>query len=83
MTDEVVIATKIGARPTRAGIDFATFGAPVSAGEVALLGVSNHRTWRVERARAIARATAVAGHEVPKYHDLTRQTTRRVPVGRL
>ena len=117
LTDEVVIATKVAARPTRAGIDFANrvgadeglspaaihaaaresrerlgveridllyahvedprapvaatvaaFGALESAGEVALLGVSNHRAWRVERARAVARATGVAGYEVLQYH---------------
>jgi len=117
LTDEVVIATKLGARPTRAGVSFAdrmaadeglspaaihaavresrerlgvervdllyahvedprvqiadtvgAFGELVSAGDVALLGVSNHRAWRVERARAIARATGVAGYEVLQYH---------------
>jgi aryl-alcohol dehydrogenase-like predicted oxidoreductase len=55
LTEEVVIATKVAA-----------FGALASAGEVALLGVSNHRAWRVERARAIARATGVAGYV--QYH---------------
>jgi aryl-alcohol dehydrogenase-like predicted oxidoreductase len=117
LSDEVVIATKLGARPTRSGIKFAdrmaadeglspaaihaaaresrerlgveridllyahvedprapiadsvtAFGALVAAGEVALLGVSNHRAWRVERARAVARATGVAGYEVLQYH---------------
>jgi aryl-alcohol dehydrogenase-like predicted oxidoreductase len=117
LTDEVVIATKLGARPTRAGVSFAdrmaadeglsqaaihaaaresrarlgverldllyahvedprapiadtvaALGALVSAGEVALLGVSNHRAWRVERARAVARATSVSGYEVLQYH---------------
>jgi aryl-alcohol dehydrogenase-like predicted oxidoreductase len=117
LTDEVVIATKVGARPTRAGISFAdrmaadeglspaaihaaaresrerlgverldllyahvedprepiaatvaAFGALVSAGEVGLLGVSNHRAWRVERARATARATGVTGYEILQYH---------------
>jgi len=117
LTHEVVIATKLGARPTRAGVNFAdrmaadeglsgasirsaaresrerlgvdrldllyahvedprvpiaatvaAFGALASAGEVALLGVWNHRAWRVERARAIARATGVAGYEVLQYH---------------
>jgi aryl-alcohol dehydrogenase-like predicted oxidoreductase len=117
LAEEVVIATKVGARPTRAGVNFAdrtaadeglsptaiaaaaresrerlgveridllyahvedprvpiaatvaAFGALASAGEVALLGVSNHRAWRVERARAIARATGVPGYEVVQYH---------------
>jgi predicted oxidoreductase len=52
--------------PTAATV--AAFGALASAGEVARLGVSNHRAWRVERARAIARATGVAGYEVVQYH---------------
>jgi aryl-alcohol dehydrogenase-like predicted oxidoreductase len=117
LNDDVVIATKLGARPTRAGVSFAdrmaadeglslaavhaaahesrerlgverldllyahvedprvpiadtvgAFGQLVSAGDVALLGVSNHRAWRVERARAIARATGAAGYEVLQYH---------------
>jgi aryl-alcohol dehydrogenase-like predicted oxidoreductase len=117
LTTEVVIATKVGARPTRAGMNFAdrmaadeglsraaihaaaresqerlgverldllyahvedprtpvaatvaAFGALAAAGDVELLGVSNHRVWRVERARALARATGVAGYEVLQYH---------------
>ena len=117
LTDEVVIATKLGARPTRPGVSFAdrmaadeglaptaiqaaaresgerlgvdqldllyahvedprapiadtvaAFGGLVSAGEVALLGASNHRAWRIERAREIARTTGVAGYEVLQYH---------------
>ena len=46
----------------------AALGGLASAGEVALLGVSNHRASRVERARAVAHATGVAGHEVLQYH---------------
>ena len=117
ITDEVVIATKLGARPTRTGVDFASrmaydeglsaaairaasaesrarlgvdridllyahvedprvpveetveaFGALVTEGSVGLLGVSNHRAWRVERARRHARALGVAGYEVLQYH---------------
>jgi len=117
LTDEVVIATKLGARPTRAGVEFAdraavdeglsaaairaaareslerlgverldllyahvedprvplaetvaALGALVAGGEVGLLGVSNHRAWRVERARALASAAGVAGYEVLQYH---------------
>jgi aryl-alcohol dehydrogenase-like predicted oxidoreductase len=128
LTDEVVIATKVGARPTRAGIDFANrvgadeglspaaidaaaresrerldveridllyahvedprapvaatvaaFGALESAGEVALLGVSNHRAWRVERARAVARATGVAGYEVLQDHRSYLQHRAHLP----
>jgi aryl-alcohol dehydrogenase-like predicted oxidoreductase len=128
LTDEVVIATKVGARPTRSGITFAdrmsadeglahaaiqaaaresrgrlgverldllyahvedprtpvaatvaAFGALAAAGEVALLGVSNHRAWRVERARALARASGVAGYEVLQYHRSYLQHRTDVP----
>ncbi|MFD6095175.1 aldo/keto reductase [Nocardiopsis flavescens] len=102
ITDEVVIATKIGAQPTvpgggpeaweglsaqvvasaaersrrRLGVDridllythkedratpveetMAALARLVDAGEVSQLGMSNHRTWRLERARA-----ALQGH---------------------
>jgi aryl-alcohol dehydrogenase-like predicted oxidoreductase len=118
VSDEVVIATKLGARPVRPDIDFAdrmsvdeglspaairaaaresrdrlgvdhldllyahvedphtpvadtvaAFAALHADGEAALLGVSNHRAWRVERARAIAHATNAAAYEVLQYHD--------------
>ena len=35
------------------------FGELVAEGKVRLLGLSNHRTWRIERARALARAAAL------------------------
>ena len=115
--DEVVIATKVGARPVRPGVAFAermaadeglsppairaavresrrrlgverldllyahvedprtpvadtaaAFGALEAAGEVALLGVSNHRAWRIERARTVAHGTGVGAYEVLQYH---------------
>lgn len=117
--DEVVIATKLGARPVRAGISFADASRPsgvegtspaviraaaersrerlgvdrldllyahlddmavpqqdvveafaglVAEGTVGLLGASNHWTWRVERARALAAAAGLPGYEVLQYH---------------
>lgn len=39
------------------------FGKEVERGRVGLLGASNHRAWRVERSRAIARDLGVAGYE--------------------
>ncbi|MFI6983657.1 aldo/keto reductase [Embleya sp. NPDC050154] len=49
------------------------FGALVLEGTVGLLGVSNHATWRVERARALAAAAGVPGYEVLQYqHSLLR-----------
>ncbi|HEU4422639.1 MAG TPA: aldo/keto reductase [Pilimelia sp.] len=38
------------------------FGALVGAGTVSRLGASNHATWRVERARQLARERGVAGY---------------------
>ncbi|MEU5780411.1 aldo/keto reductase [Micromonospora lupini] len=35
---------------------------------VGLLGASNHRAWRVERARALAAAAGLPGYEVLQYH---------------
>jgi len=111
--DEIVIATKIGARPRVPGGGFAdpeglsaktiresadrsrdnlgvdkldllyahledsvtplpetveAFGELVADGTVGLLGASNHWTWRVERARALAAAAGVPGYEVLQYH---------------
>lgn len=137
VTDEVVIATKLGARPVRPGVGFAeaasidtmaglsapavreqaeqsrarlgvdridllyahlddprvpqdetvaAFADLVADGTVALLGVSNHWTWRVDRARALAAATGVPGYEVLQYqHSYLRPRTdlpgRRSPDG--
>ncbi|MFS8099210.1 aldo/keto reductase [Lentzea alba] len=117
--DEVVIATKLGGRPNRAGMAFADTAKPenieglsakviresaersrdllgvekidllyahvedtlvpleetvegfadlVGDGTVGLLGVSNHWSWRVERARALAAAAGLPGYEVAQYH---------------
>jgi aryl-alcohol dehydrogenase-like predicted oxidoreductase len=116
---EVVIATKLGARPRAAGLSFAETARPenieglsakvireqsersrerlgvdrldllyahiedatvplretveafaelVADGTVGLLGDSNHWSWRVERARAIAAAAGLPGYEVLQYH---------------
>lgn len=44
------------------------FGGLVAEGTVGLLGASNHWTWRVERARALAAAAGLPGYEVLQYH---------------
>ncbi len=113
VTDEVVIATKLGARPLapgtgyvengaglsaraireqaeqsreRLGVDkldllyahvedtkvplaetVEAFGALVGEGTVGLLGVSNHWSWRVERARNLAARAGLPGYEVLQY----------------
>lgn len=110
---EVVIATKLGARPLAPGTGYADnaeglsakviresaersrerlgvekldllyahiedlsvplqetvegFAGLVAEGTVGLLGVSNHATWRVERARALAAAAGLPGYEVLQY----------------
>ncbi|MGW5669791.1 aldo/keto reductase [Micromonospora sp. NPDC003776] len=112
--DEVVIATKLGARPLAPGTSYLDnpeglsakviresaersrerlgvekidllyahiedrtvplretvegFAELVAEGTVGLLGASNHRAWRVERARAIAGAAGLPGYEVLQYH---------------
>ena len=43
------------------------FGELVASGEVGLLGVSNHWSWRVERARSCAFSLGVPGYEVLQY----------------
>jgi aryl-alcohol dehydrogenase-like predicted oxidoreductase len=114
VSDSVVIATKVGARPLAPSFSFGgprdglsakairesasrsmarlgvsrldlmyahiedpsvpveetvgTFGELVASGEVGLLGVSNHWSWRVERARAAAAMLGVPGYEVLQYH---------------
>ncbi|GAA2119683.1 aldo/keto reductase [Streptomyces synnematoformans] len=122
--DEVVIATKLGARPLAPGTSYVdnpeglsakvirqsaaesrerlgvekldvlyahiddmsvpqeetveAFGALVAEGSVGLLGVSNQWVWRVERARALAAASGLAGYELLQYHHtyLRRRTDR-------
>jgi aryl-alcohol dehydrogenase-like predicted oxidoreductase len=44
------------------------FGELVASGEVGLLRVSNHWSWRVERARSVAAALGVSRYEVLQYH---------------
>ncbi|MBO0804557.1 MAG: aldo/keto reductase [Nocardiopsaceae bacterium] len=120
--DEIVIATKLGARPLAPGTSYTDnaeglsarviresaersrdrlgmarldllyahiedprvplaetvegFAALVSEGTVGLLGVSNHWTWRVERARALAAAAGLPGYEVLQYqHSYLRPRT--------
>jgi aryl-alcohol dehydrogenase-like predicted oxidoreductase len=114
VSDSVVIATKVGARPLALGGSFGdpmdglsakairesaarsmarlgvsrldlmyahiedpsvpveetvgAFGELVASGEVGLLGVSNHWSWRVERARSAAFLLGVPGYEVLQYH---------------
>ncbi|MFI7407743.1 aldo/keto reductase [Streptomyces sp. NPDC049627] len=111
--DEIVLATKLGARPLAPGTGYVDnaeglsakviresaersrnrlgvgkldllyahiedqkvplaetvegFAELVAEGTVGLLGVSNHATWRVERARAIAAAAGLPGYEVLQY----------------
>jgi aryl-alcohol dehydrogenase-like predicted oxidoreductase len=111
--DEIVIATKLGARPLAPGTSYLDnaeglsakvvresarrsrerlgvekldllyahiedhevplqetvegFAELVAEGTVGLLGVSNHATWRVERARALAAAAGLPGYEVLQY----------------
>ena len=114
VSDSVVIATKVGARPLAPSFSFGgprdglsakairesasrsmarlgvsrldlmyahiedpsvpveetvgAFGELVASGEVGLLGVSNHWSWRVERARAAAAMLGVSGYDVLQYH---------------
>ncbi|MGC4867440.1 aldo/keto reductase [Micromonospora sp. DT53] len=44
------------------------FAELVAEGTVGLLGASNHRAWRVERARALAAAAGLPGYEVLQHH---------------
>ncbi|WP_405015004.1 aldo/keto reductase [Kitasatospora sp. NBC_01539] len=120
--DEIVIATKLGARPLAPGTGYVDnpeglsarairaaaeqsrerlgvdridllythiedrtvpvqetvegLAALVAEGSVGLLGTSNHATWRVERARAVAAAAGLPGYEVLQYqHSLLRPRT--------
>ncbi|RSM90730.1 aldo/keto reductase [Kibdelosporangium aridum] len=137
VSDDVLIATKLGGRPIAAGLDFAATAKPenieglsakairesaersretlgldrigllyahvedaatplqetveafaelVADGTAGLLGVSNHWSWRVERARALAAAAGLPGYEVLQYqHSYLRARTdrpgRRSPYG--
>jgi aryl-alcohol dehydrogenase-like predicted oxidoreductase len=54
------------------------FGELVAEGSVGLLGVSNHWSWRVERARNLAAAAGIPGYEVLQYnHSYLRRRTDR------
>lgn len=54
------------------------FAELVADGTVGLLGVSNHWSWRVERARALAAAAGLPGYEVLQYqHSYVRGRTDR------
>jgi aryl-alcohol dehydrogenase-like predicted oxidoreductase len=62
------------------------FASVVADGTVGLLGLSNHWSWRVERARNLAAAAGLPGYEVLQYHHsyLRRRTdmpTLRSPDG--
>jgi aryl-alcohol dehydrogenase-like predicted oxidoreductase len=57
------------------------FGALVADGTVGLLGVSNHATWRVERARALAAAAGLPGYEVLQYAHTHLRPRTDVPDG--
>ncbi|MZF90949.1 aldo/keto reductase [Streptomyces sp. SID5643] len=125
--DEIVIATKLGARPLAPGTSFTdnpeglsakviresaersrerlgmekldllyahiedhtvplqetveAFGGLVAEGTVSLLGVSNHATWRVERARALSAAAGLPGYEVLQYAHTHLRPRTDVPDG--
>jgi aryl-alcohol dehydrogenase-like predicted oxidoreductase len=52
------------------------FASLVADGTVGLLGVSNHWSWRVERARNLAASAGLPGYEVLQYqHSYVRQRT--------
>ncbi|CAA9383787.1 aldo/keto reductase [uncultured Nocardioides sp.] len=71
--DEISVATKMGARPDAPGKDITARMERQSAG---LLGVSNHWTWSVERARALAAARGLPSYDVLQYaHTYLRPRT--------
>ncbi|GAA0410234.1 oxidoreductase [Acrocarpospora corrugata] len=126
--DEIVIATKLGARPLAPGTSYLDnaeglsakviresaersrerlgmdrlhvlyahiedntvplretvegFAELVAEGAVGLLGVSNHWTWRIERARNLAAAAGLPGYELLQYQHsyLRRRTDRPTPL---
>ncbi|MFI9150293.1 aldo/keto reductase [Streptomyces sp. NPDC053367] len=55
------------------------FAGLVAEGSVGLLGASNHRAWRVERARALASAAGLPGYEVLQYHHTYLRRRTDVP----
>jgi aryl-alcohol dehydrogenase-like predicted oxidoreductase len=58
------------------------FAELVASGVVGLLGVSNHWSWRVERARSVAAALGVPGYEVLQYHYTYLRRRADLPGGR-
>lgn len=126
--DEIVIATKVGARPLAPGTGFTdnpeglsaatiresarrsrerlgvdrldvyyahiedkkvplaetveAFAGLVAEGVVGLLGVSNHWTWRVERARNLAASAGLPGYELLQYQHSYLRRRADIP-GRL
>ncbi|MBM0236499.1 aldo/keto reductase [Micromonospora sp. ATA32] len=123
--DEILVATKLGARPLAPGTSFTDnpeglsakviresaersrerlgmakldllyahiedrtvplretvegFAELVAEGAVGLLGASNHRAWRVERARSLAAAAGLPGYEVLQYHHSYLQRRTDLP----
>jgi aryl-alcohol dehydrogenase-like predicted oxidoreductase len=68
--DEIVIATKLGARPLAPGTSYTDNAEGLSA---RVIRESAERSrdrlaWRVERARSLAAAAGVPGYEVLQYH---------------
>ncbi|WP_158847566.1 aldo/keto reductase [Saccharothrix deserti] len=55
------------------------FAALVAEGSVAMLGASNHWSWRLERMRAIAEAADLPGYEVIQYHHTYLRARGDVP----
>lgn len=51
----------------------------VADGSVGLLGVSNHWSWRVERARTLAASRGLPGYEVLQYHHTYLRRRTDVP----
>ncbi|MEV4604249.1 aldo/keto reductase [Amycolatopsis sp. NPDC049253] len=124
ITDEVVIATKLGGRPKTSGRDVfnpeglaphviressarsrrnlgvdrldllyahadfmdtpqkdivETFASLVRDGTVAMLGASNHWSWRLERWRSLADAADLPSYEVVQYHHTYLRARGDVP----
>lgn len=123
ITDEVVIATKLGGRPKTPGFAFnpeglapdvirasaarsredlgvdrldllyahadfldtpqqdivETFASLVQDGSVAMIGASNHWSWRLEKWRSLADSAGLPGYEVVQYHHTYLRARTDVP----
>ncbi|SEF24438.1 Predicted oxidoreductase [Amycolatopsis pretoriensis] len=123
ITDEVVIATKLGGRPKTPGFAFnpeglapdvirasaarsredlgvdrldllyahadfmdtpqkdivETFASLVRDGSVAMIGASNHWSWRLEKWRSLADSAGLPGYEVVQYHHTYLRARTDVP----